>query len=386
MRQVLAVLLALSAPAVLALPATANAQQLDTATQNAIRVKFINATRAYEAKKYTQALSRLDEIDTISGGAKIATAQGLKVKVLVALKRWEAARDELNALYALNASASVIEDVALSAEKIDVHFAKLAEKERAAEAKRKRDAKLAAERADKKSIMRNPTSTRFDRFFVFKGTDGRDGRDGRSRGRNGGDGTPGTDGTNGRPVNLVIREVKSYSLAAPVGSIERFSPTGMPMSFPGSLVNPAAASNVSLVHHDFRRAITIDTSGGRGGNGGDGGKGEDGRSASLRYNRQAGDGGNGGDGARGGNAGNAADVTVTIYGSDEFYKYVRGKLRVRAKGGAGGQGGERGSRGRGGRRYGASLNYPSGRSGQKGYEGSDGRRGRDGKVTIKRGQ
>ncbi|MEM1132942.1 MAG: hypothetical protein AAGH53_08400 [Pseudomonadota bacterium] len=114
----------------------ADAQQLDMATQNQIRVKFINATRAYEAQNYNEALNRLREIETAAGGVRIATAQGLKVKVLVALDRWDEAKAELDILYGLNPDGAILEDIASAAGSIDAHYAAIAEKERKALAAR----------------------------------------------------------------------------------------------------------------------------------------------------------------------------------------------------------------------------------------------------------
>ena len=136
MRQIFVALALATASLSCVLAPSAYAQQISEAVQNQIRVKYINATRAYEAGNYTEALTRLEEIEGLSGGSRIPTAQGLKVKTLVGLGRWEAAREELAILFSSSPSDSVLSDVAPFAGQIDEHFA---EQARIAAAERERE-------------------------------------------------------------------------------------------------------------------------------------------------------------------------------------------------------------------------------------------------------
>ncbi|MEE4210488.1 MAG: hypothetical protein V2I43_14645 [Parvularcula sp.] len=381
---------AICATGFVAAPQAVSAQSLDTATQNQIRVKYINAKRAYDAKKYDEALSRLDEIESIAGGTRIATTQGLKVKTLVALKRWDAAREELAILYNLNPSAEVIEDVAPAADQVDRHFAAIAEKERKAAAERERQAKLTEERADKRQIMQDAANAMPELRFVTKGSNGKTGIFGRRSGRlggHGGDGQPGSVGQNGRDIFLVIREVKTYEAAAPLGTVSQVDAAGQPIAYRTG----SSGAPVTAVMYDFDRPLPIDTSGGRGGKGGDGADGTDGATG-LGYRNSSPNGGDGGDGGRGGSGGTGGkggNVTVSIYGSKAFHDGVRKALKINARGGAGGAGGKGGERGEGGggrpkTDFFGNVTYGrDGRDGSNGRRGSGGSNGADGQVSIR---
>lgn len=136
----------------LAVPAQANAafaatitalakttQQIDNATRNRIRVKFINAEKAFDAGNYKDALAKLQEIDALTGGRKIPTAHALLIKTLFQLEDYDAAARELDALYSGTPSDQVLADIADYAGRIEGMRAELNAK-REQEARRRDDA------------------------------------------------------------------------------------------------------------------------------------------------------------------------------------------------------------------------------------------------------
>lgn len=117
---------------------TIHAQQLDTRTKNQIKAKYFAAKDSFEAKDYSEALSKINEIEELSQGRKIATAQNLKVKTLLAQGKFQKAKDELYILEGLNLSESILKDISQYTADIDAGI----EKERKA-----REAEIARQKA-----------------------------------------------------------------------------------------------------------------------------------------------------------------------------------------------------------------------------------------------
>ncbi|MEM9880715.1 MAG: hypothetical protein AAF862_15715 [Pseudomonadota bacterium] len=110
------------------------AKELDAVTQNAIKVKLINAERAFEQKKYEEALFRVEEIEARAGNVAIAAVQALKARVLVELKRFDGARTALNTLYGLDPSNEDLTKIAPYADRVDQHFFTLKKQQQAQDA------------------------------------------------------------------------------------------------------------------------------------------------------------------------------------------------------------------------------------------------------------
>lgn len=100
-------------------------QAMDALTRNKIKVKYLNAEKAFNAKNYRDALSRLEEIDALSGGRKIPTAHVLQIKTLVEMGRYERAEAELNNLYQADPSDQILSSIAEYAGRIDNEMGKV---------------------------------------------------------------------------------------------------------------------------------------------------------------------------------------------------------------------------------------------------------------------
>ena len=85
--------------------------QLDTRTQNQIKAKFFAAEDLYAEEKYADVLEKVAEIEELTGGKLIATAQNLKVKALIGLERYDEASEELYTLQGLTLTNDIVRDV-----------------------------------------------------------------------------------------------------------------------------------------------------------------------------------------------------------------------------------------------------------------------------------
>ncbi len=98
---------------------TVQAQQLDQKTINIIKVKLINAKDLYNKGEYYDALKKIEDIETLSKGAKSAKIQNLKVKCYVGKGSYKSAQRELNVLYDMNPSDNILKDIAAYTDKIE---------------------------------------------------------------------------------------------------------------------------------------------------------------------------------------------------------------------------------------------------------------------------
>lgn len=93
--------------------------QYDEATINKVRVKFETAKTYFASKKYSTALEKINEIETLMDGNRLASSQMLKVKILAEQKKFTKAKEELEILEGLELNDDIIKELAVYTEKID---------------------------------------------------------------------------------------------------------------------------------------------------------------------------------------------------------------------------------------------------------------------------
>lgn len=93
--------------------------QIDNTTKNKIKAYYFIAENLYGKGEYSNALDKINEIESLSNGMKMATSQNLKIKTLVKLKEYQKAKRELELLYGLNPSNDIYKEIAEYSSKID---------------------------------------------------------------------------------------------------------------------------------------------------------------------------------------------------------------------------------------------------------------------------
>ncbi|ADY29544.1 leucine rich repeat (LRR) protein [Cellulophaga sp. RHA_52] len=93
--------------------------QLDNVTKNKIKAYYFTAEELYNNGAYSKALDKLESLEELSKGIKLATSQNLKVKILVKQNELIKAKQELEILYTLNPSKAIFKDIASYSNKID---------------------------------------------------------------------------------------------------------------------------------------------------------------------------------------------------------------------------------------------------------------------------
>jgi hypothetical protein len=87
------------------------AQDLDVATRNKLKVKFMLAQEYYEKGEFINVLSNVEEIEALLNGIEYASVQTLKVKSLIALERYLQAQQELEKLYGMNVPVEILREL-----------------------------------------------------------------------------------------------------------------------------------------------------------------------------------------------------------------------------------------------------------------------------------
>lgn len=103
---------------------TVKAQNLDNATINKIKVKYMTAETSYNNKNYSEALNKTLEIEELSGGQLIPTSQNLKIKALIGLGKYLEANDALEKLQQLELSDDILKDMSSYTSKIETEVKK----------------------------------------------------------------------------------------------------------------------------------------------------------------------------------------------------------------------------------------------------------------------
>ena len=91
----------------------------DNTTKNKAKAMYYTAEALYESGEYTKTIRKIEEMETLLNGIKLATAQNLKVKALIGQGSFLEAQKELDVLYSLNPSGAVFKDIAQYSSKID---------------------------------------------------------------------------------------------------------------------------------------------------------------------------------------------------------------------------------------------------------------------------
>jgi hypothetical protein len=330
------------------------AQNLTQAQINRIKVKFRTAQELFDRRQYPEALARVKEIEQLVGSTQIATAQNLKVKILIEMGRFEEAQRELTALYNNpDFSNEIADEIAVYEPRIQSGL----KKEAAARAERKRQQAASAKRSEEQAAKRRLltdtiTDGEFNQYLRFVG----------SKGRSSSRGSGGSGQSSNQSIEIYIEPKGQFTATKPVGAVYAVR----------------SGRVIKLGNWDFANTLKIVNRGGDGGSGGRGSRGKDGDNASniLGFFKRATYGQKGGRGGDGGYGGSGGSVSVNIYGSTAFYNAVKGSLDIDTRGGKGGKGGEGGPGGRGGYTLqgGQQPSGYRGSSGQRGSKGSDGRK------------
>lgn len=94
-------------------------QNIDNATKNKIRVKFITAEEHYNNNNYKNTLEKINEIEQLLGNTILPTALNLKIKALVGLREYTEAKKELTTLENLELDEAILKDISVYSTKID---------------------------------------------------------------------------------------------------------------------------------------------------------------------------------------------------------------------------------------------------------------------------
>ena len=128
-------------------------------TKNKAKAMYYTAEALYESGEYTKTIDKIKQIETLLNGAKLATAQNLKIKALVGKGHFKDAQKELDILYSLNPSADVFKDIAQYSSKIDagIEAEKIAlEREKIANIKKEARKKELREKANYTEFYSTP--------------------------------------------------------------------------------------------------------------------------------------------------------------------------------------------------------------------------------------
>lgn len=99
--------------------------QLDNTTINKVKVIYLNAENKYKSGSYSACLDKIAEIESLTDGLRIPTAQNLKVKALIGAKKYSKAQEELELLQSLELSDEIIQDIAKYSDEIENYFEKV---------------------------------------------------------------------------------------------------------------------------------------------------------------------------------------------------------------------------------------------------------------------
>ncbi len=109
----------------------------DQATKNKIKVLYFSAEELYNNKEYTATIHKIEEIETLLNGSKLGTAQNLKVKAYIGLKKYQKAKQEMEILQTLSLSDGILKEMASYSIVIDKKIEE--EKEKIAAENKKRN-------------------------------------------------------------------------------------------------------------------------------------------------------------------------------------------------------------------------------------------------------
>lgn len=94
-------------------------QEMDNATKNKIRVKFITAEEHYSNRDYKNTLVKMEEVERLLGDVTLPTALNLKIKALVGLKRFIEAKKAVSSLENMELDDAILQDMAIYSTTID---------------------------------------------------------------------------------------------------------------------------------------------------------------------------------------------------------------------------------------------------------------------------
>ena len=105
--------------ALLIIPHGTTAQHIDNATKNRIKAMYFTAEDLYQKKEYGKVVNKIKDIESLSDGLILPSAQNLKVKALVAEQSYTLAKKELDVLMQLDLSEAILKDISTYSPKID---------------------------------------------------------------------------------------------------------------------------------------------------------------------------------------------------------------------------------------------------------------------------
>lgn len=130
------------------------AQNLDQKTKNIIKAKFIGAKEYFAENKYNEALTKITEIEELTGKPTLATALDLKVQLLLALNKIDEAEKEINTLMGMNLSNTLVSNVSNYSKQITSKKEEIKEIEKRKKIRKQKiiEAKIKQEIEDRKYI------------------------------------------------------------------------------------------------------------------------------------------------------------------------------------------------------------------------------------------